>query len=304
MRYLLVTLLLNFIVYVVPFALFSYRCRKGRVYAEIEPKSPLEDSKAILPLMGSAALAFLASGSVVGAAEDNVAVVEEKFAPKSTMPVLSSTDYRKLRVPYNRENVELGRFLGKATIVFNMKLDDPQTMSQYPTLVEISNKYKGEGLNVLCFPSEQGYFEPDDDETCRAKSKEYYFFGDYPRAVVFDKVDFLGPSASPLFSALTKDLPTPNGYSRITLNYEKFLLDATGHPVRRYPRKFSAYDMEADIQALLSGKSLPEESPAFHKAWREAKREAVKSEYAFRFNYNYYNSPDSMYKYDAGKDAV
>lgn len=50
----------------------------------------------------------------------------------------------------------LGKFLGKATIVFNMKLDDPQTMNQYPSLVEIYNKYKEEGLHVLCFPSEQG----------------------------------------------------------------------------------------------------------------------------------------------------
>lgn len=33
-----------------------------------------------------------------------------------------------------------------------------------------------------------GWFEPDDDETVRAKSKEYYGFGDYPKSVVFDKV--------------------------------------------------------------------------------------------------------------------
>ena len=89
------------------------------------------------------------------------------------------------------------------------------------------NKYKDQGLAMLCFPSEQGYFEPDDDETCRAKSKEYFKFGDWPegRGAVFDKVDFIGPSAHPLYQALTTDLQTPNGYGRITLNYEKFLLD-------------------------------------------------------------------------------
>ena len=40
------------------------------------------------------------------------------------------------------------------------------------------------------------------------------------------------------------------------------------------------------------------------QAWREAKREAVKSEYAFRYNYNYYTSPDSMYKYNPAKDRL
>ena len=60
--------------------------------------------------------------------------------------------------------------------------------------------------------------------------------------------------------------------------------------------------MENDILALLNGQPLPPESPAFAKAWREAKREAVKSEYSFRYNYNYYTAPDSMYKYNPDKD--
>lgn len=62
--------------------------------------------------------------------------------------------------------------------------------------------------------------------------------------------------------------------------------------------------MEADVVALLQGQPLPEETPAFQKAWREAKREAIKSEYAFRYNYNYYTSPDSMYKYNPAKDSL
>eukprot|EP00597_Dinobryon_sp_UTEXLB2267_P005590 CAMPEP_0170080412 /NCGR_PEP_ID=MMETSP0019_2-20121128/16563_1 /TAXON_ID=98059 /ORGANISM="Dinobryon sp., Strain UTEXLB2267" /LENGTH=185 /DNA_ID=CAMNT_0010294383 /DNA_START=375 /DNA_END=932 /DNA_ORIENTATION=+ len=183
-----------------------------------------------------------------------------------------------------------------------MKIDDPQTVLQFPDLLEIFNKYADKGLNVLAFPTEQGWFEPDDDETVRAKAKEQMNFGRYPNAVVFDKVDILGPSANPLYSALTKELATPNGYGRITLNYEKFLLDSTGHPVRRYPRKFSAYDMEPDLLALLNSEPLPAESPAFAKAWREASREALKSEYSFRYNYNYYTAPDSMYKYNPVND--
>jgi hypothetical protein len=38
-----------------------------------------------------------------------------------------------------------------------------------------------------------------------------------------------------------------------------------GNPVRRYPRKYTAYDMEADIVAVMKGEPLPAESPAFLK---------------------------------------
>lgn len=92
------------------------------------------------------------------------------------------------KVPYFHNNVPIKQFLGKkATLVFNMKIDDPQT-SQFSEIAEVYNRYKSEGLNALSFPSDQGWFEPDDDETVRIKGKEYYGFGDYPNAVIFDKV--------------------------------------------------------------------------------------------------------------------
>lgn len=231
-------------------------------------------------------------------------IVEQPSPETKTIIDSTEYDFGAFKLPYNHENLEFRQFLGKkATILFNMKIDDPQTVLQFPDLAEIYRTYKSAGLNVHAFPTEQGWFEPDDDETCRAKAKEFYTFGgDYPNSVVFDKIDILGPSSHPMYAALTKKISTPNGYGRITLNYEKFLLDANGNPVRRYPRKFTAYDMESDIKALLADQPLPEESPAFKKAWREAKREVIKSEYAFRFNYNYYDSPESMYKYNPLKD--
>lgn len=101
----------------------------------------------------------------------------------------SRIDFGQLKVPYEHVNFEFKQFIGKkATIVFNMKIDDPQTILQFPDIMEIYKRYKSQGLNVMAFPTEQGWFEPDDDETCRAKAKEFYGFGDYPQAVVFDKV--------------------------------------------------------------------------------------------------------------------
>lgn len=268
-----------------------------------QPKSnsaDVLDSKSIINfgLIGASSLMF----NALKASAEEVAPVPSVGIPE--IPTKPKVDFGSMKIPYDHVNYPLKDFLGKkATIVFNMKIDDPQTVLQFPDLVEIYKRYKEKGLNVLSFPTEQGWFEPDDDETVRAKSKEYYGFGDYPNAVVFDKSDILGPAANPLYTAMTKELLTPNGYGRITLNYEKFLLDAEGQPVRRYPRKFSAYDMEPDLIALLEGNPLPAESPAYLKAWREAKREAGKSEYSFRYNYNYYTAPDSMYKLKSQNDA-
>lgn len=246
----------------------------------------------------------LLSSRIVNADGEKIDTVSEKVATNNIIDL----DLGSYKLPYNHQNLAFKKFIGsKATIVFNMKIDDPQTIAQFPAINEIYNKYKNLGLNIHAFPTEQGWFEPDDDETCRAKAEVYYGFGgekEFPNSVVFDKIDILGPSAHPLYKALTDYLPTPNGYRRITLNYEKFLLDSTGKPVRRYPRKYSAYDMENDIAALLNDKPLPEETLEFQKAWKQAKREVIKSEYAFRYNYNYYSAPDSMYKYDEKKDEV
>ena len=148
--------------------------------------------------------------------------------------------------------------------------------------------------------------------------KEAYDFGQYPTAVVFDKADLLGTNALPLYRWITEAEPNPWGVSRIVFNYEKFLLDGSGQPLRRYPRKYPALLMEADVraerhartrtddvccalthfrlrcvrglqvQAALEGRPLPPPSASLVKAWEDAKREAIKSEYAFKPGLNYY----------------
>ena len=184
------------------------------------------------PLVSNSAFVMARTASSQELAFDKQEKIRLESGPRESTILIDT-----IKVPYGRENYGIKKYLGKATLVVNMKLDDPQTSIQYPALTEIFNKYSKDGLNILVFPTEQGYYEPDDDETCRAKAKEYYGFGDYPKAVVFDKVDLLGPSANPFYNYLTSNLATPNGYKRITLNYEKFLLDSNGNPLRRYPRK-------------------------------------------------------------------
>ena len=46
--------------------------------------------------------------------------------------------------------------------------------------------------------------------------------------------------------------------------------------------------MEADLKAALAGEPLPPPNRAYVDAWEAAKREATKSEYAFKPGLNYY----------------
>ena len=124
-------------------------------------------------------------------------IVAGKKVSFADVSVIMESSLGQLRVPYDHVNLPIKDFLGKkATIVFNMKIDDPQTVLQFPDLLEIYKKYSSKGLNVLAFPTEQGWFEPDDDETVRAKAKEQLGFGEYPHAVVFDKVPYIKLKAS------------------------------------------------------------------------------------------------------------
>jgi hypothetical protein len=109
-----------------------------------------------------------------------------------------------------------------------------------------------------------------------------------PLAQVFDKYDLLGAKALPLYTWMTNQMPNQWGVRRIVFDYERFLVDETGQPLRRYPRKYPVEMMEADVQAVLEGKPLPPPTLAFLQAWEDAKREATKSEYAFKPGLNYY----------------
>ena len=75
---------------------------------------------------------------------------------------------------------------------------------------------------------------------------------------------------------------------RRSLRPTQFLVDSSGKPLRRYPRKYPVSFMEADLKAALAGEPLPPPNRAYVDAWEAAKREATKSEYAFKPGLNYY----------------
>ena len=118
--------------------------------------------------------------------------------------------------------------------------------------------------------------------------RQVYGFGQYPTSVVFDKFDLVGGKALPLYGWLTSRLANQWGVNRLVFDYEKFLCDESGQPLRRYPRKYPVSLIAPDVIAVLEGRELPPPSARLVQAWEDAKREAIKSEYAFKPGLNYY----------------
>ncbi|CBJ48820.1 Glutathione peroxidase [Ectocarpus siliculosus] len=261
----------------------------------LEFGSGLGAAAAAIVIGGTSARGALAEDTTGDAATAVVATAGAEGAAPAASPAATETkpSLRELgfEVPYTGKSVPLNKFLGsRATLVVNGKLDDPEALHQMPGITKLASEYSKDGLNVLLFPTDQGTFEADEDRVIRIKFYQFYGFGQYPKAVVFDKIDIVGNTIHPFYRYLCRALKNPNGIARITLNYEKFLLDQDGKVVRRYPRKLEAADFEADVKAVIAGDPLPAENRDYKLSWLKADQEATKSEYAFKLGLNYYNN--------------
>eukprot|EP00593_Proboscia_inermis_P003818 CAMPEP_0171322410 /NCGR_PEP_ID=MMETSP0816-20121228/114939_1 /TAXON_ID=420281 /ORGANISM="Proboscia inermis, Strain CCAP1064/1" /LENGTH=273 /DNA_ID=CAMNT_0011820873 /DNA_START=108 /DNA_END=929 /DNA_ORIENTATION=- len=179
----------------------------------------------------------------------------------------------------------------KVILVVNMKQDDPIARKNIPELITLASKYGKNGeFAVVCVPTDQGYYEPDTSELLRIKMKSEYGYGINPATHLTDKMNLLGTGAHPFMRWLQNSSRTPAGLGRIEANFEKFLVSGeTGRPVRRYPRKYSPYDISDDIEALLKGKPLPPAGANFREEWRNAAYEAEKDLMRFQKGLNVFD---------------
>jgi len=154
----------------------------------------------------------LEAPEVIAAEAPGAAPPELPPAAPPTPPLTSAFDFD---VPFRGEPREIKPFLGRASLLVNVKLDDPETLDQLPALNALHSRLAPDGLHVLAFPTDQGWFEADDSNTLRLKFKSVYGFGQFPSAVVFDKADLLGGNALPLYAWMTNALGNPWGVNRI-----------------------------------------------------------------------------------------
>ena len=76
---------------------------------------------------------------------------------------------------------------------------------------------------------------------------------------ILDKIDVNGPKAALFYEVMksTPDIGSQGGLKKITWNFEKFLIDADGIPVRRYRPGILPSALEADVNALIDRGTLP-----------------------------------------------
>ncbi len=165
----------------------------------------------------------------------------------------------------------LEEFKGKVILIVNTASKCGFTY-QYEDLQKLYTRYKDKGFVVLGFPS--NHFdnqEPGNNEEINKFCKMNYGV-DFP---MFSKVNVRDENADPLFKYLTavkpfKGFDPRHPSSRILTsiinekvphymhgnsikwNFTKFLLDQAGNVLYRYEPTTDIFDMEKDIEKLLS----------------------------------------------------
>ncbi len=141
----------------------------------------------------------------------------------------------------------MAAYEGKVVLIVNTASKCGFT-PQYEGLEELYRKHKDEGLVILGFPCNQfGQQEPGGKQEI-AEGCLINYGVCFP---MFDKIDVNGDTAHPLFKYLKSELGGILG-SRIKWNFTKFLIDATGNPVKRYAPITKPEKLEPQIEKLLA----------------------------------------------------
>lgn len=144
------------------------------------------------------------------------------------------------------EDISMSHFKGKTLLIVNTASQCGYT-KQYDGLEALYAKYKGQGLVVLGFPSNDfGGQEPGTNQEIK-KFCQTKFKVDFP---MFAKGPVKGNEKQPLFSLLTSQAK-PTG--EIKWNFEKFLINSKGEVVGRFDSKVTpeSPELRTAIEAQL-----------------------------------------------------
>ena len=143
--------------------------------------------------------------------------------------------------------VSMDSYQGKVVLVVNTASDCGFT-PQYADLERLYQDYKDRGLVVLGFPCNQFGGQESGSNEDIAKFCDLNFRVSFP---LFEKIEVNGDNAHPLFQYLKDAKPGLLGTKAIKWNFTKFLVDKSGHPVKRYGPKDLVARIEEDLPNLL-----------------------------------------------------
>lgn len=145
------------------------------------------------------------------------------------------------------EDLDLLQFKGNPILVVNVASRCGYTY-QYEGLQKLYNSYKDRGLVIIGIPTNDFLGqEPGTNQDILKFCKATY-------GVTFpmtEKLTSKGGDQHPIFTYLTSSKSNPNYAGHITWNFNKFLLDANGNVVTRFPSQTKPMD-DVIIEAIES----------------------------------------------------
>lgn len=148
------------------------------------------------------------------------------------------------------KEIKLKEYKEKVILVVNTASKCGLT-PQYEGLEELYKTYKEKDFVILGFPCNQ--FMGQEPGTAEEIEKfcTLKYNVTFP---LFDKIKVNGDDAHPLYQYLKSTLPLETQKNDIRWNFEKFLVDKSGKPVKRYSPKTKPAEFTEDIEKLLSEK--------------------------------------------------
>ncbi|XP_022730015.1 phospholipid hydroperoxide glutathione peroxidase 1, chloroplastic-like isoform X2 [Durio zibethinus] len=201
-------------------------------------KSSLGSSKSGFLQHGFSLQSLTASGFVFKSRSSRI------FARAATEKTLYNYTVKDI----DGKDVSLSKFKGKVLLIVNVASRCGLTTSNYSELSHIHEKYKTQGFEILAFPCNQfGGQEPGSNPEIKQFACTR-FKAEFP---IFDKVDVNGPNTAPVYQFLKSSAGGFLG-DLVKWNFEKFLVDKNGKVAERYPPTTSPFQIEKDIQKLLT----------------------------------------------------
>lgn len=174
----------------------------------------------------------------------SIAIETEKQMEKTTEPD-SVYDFKAVGLDGNE--VDLSQYKGRVLLIVNTASQCGFT-PQYAQLEQLHEKYDGKGLSILGFPCNQfGHQEPGDSAEIGSFCEKNFGV----KFKMFSKIDVNGKDEHPLYKYLKDKAPGLLGSEGIKWNFTKFLVDKSGHVVKRYAPNVNPLDIGQDIEKEL-----------------------------------------------------
>jgi len=145
------------------------------------------------------------------------------------------------------ETMTLEPFKGEVILIVNTASRCSYS-SQLSGLEKLYRNYRMRGFTVLGFPTNQfASQEPLEGLQIQRFCKQKYGVT-FP---IFNKIKVNGKHAHPLYTYLKNGVGGLNQSKMIEWNFTKFLIDRSGHVIRRYSPNVTPKEIAADIEKIL-----------------------------------------------------